>query len=312
MASKLISIVSPCFNESDNVSELYRRIKDSISTLNNYDFELIFIDNASTDDTVDKLKSLARVDRTVKIIVNTRNFGHIRSPYYGILQSRGDATIYLASDLQDPPEIIPQFIKEWESGYKLVMAIKPNVVGSKFFHAIRSSYYRVLNFISDIELLENSTGFGLYDNEVLSLLRAINDPYPYLRGIICELGYKIKKIEFVQPTRKRGISKNNLYTLYDIGILGIVNHSKIPLRIATMFGFITGCICLLVALIYLFQKLFYWNSFGIGIAPIVIGLFFMMGLIFIFLGLLGEYVLVIHNKILNKPIVVEKERINFD
>lgn len=311
MNKKLVSIVTPCFNESDNVAELYRRIKQSIALLDRYDFEIIFIDNASTDDTVHKLKSLALIDKSVKVIVNTRNFGHIRSPYYGILSSSGEATIYLASDLQDPPEIIPNFVEEWEQGYKLVMAIKPKSEDSIFFHTIRTLYYKFLNSISEVKLLENSTGFGLYDKIVLDQVRLIDDPYPYLRGTICELGYEIRTIDFVQPKRKRGISKNNFYTLYDIGILGIVNHSKVPLRIATIFGFFTGLISMLVALVYLMRKLVDWESFGLGISPIIIGVFFMFGMLFIFLGILGEYLLVIHTKIQNKPTVVVKERINF-
>jgi dolichol-phosphate mannosyltransferase len=311
MKKILISIVTPCFNESDNVAELYRRIKESIAPIDRYNFEIIFIDNASTDDTVNKLKSLALIDKSVKVIVNTRNFGHIRSPYYGILSSAGEATIYLASDLQDPPEIIPNFIEQWEHGYKLVMAIKPKSEGSILFHAIRTLYYKFLNSISEVKLLENSTGFGLYDKIVLDHVRLINDPYPYLRGTICELGYSIKTIEFIQPQRKRGISKNNFYTLYDIGMLGIVQHSKVPLRIATIFGFITGLVSILVALIYLVRKLLNWESFGLGISPIIIGVFFMFGMLFIFLGLLGEYILVMHVKLQNKPIVVPKERINF-
>lgn len=312
MTKKLISIVTPSYNESDNVAELYRRIKDSIVKIDRYSFEIIFIDNASTDDTVEKLRSLALFDKSVKVIINTRNFGHIRSPYYGILSSNGEATIYLASDLQDPPEIIPQFIEEWEKGYKLVMAVKPKSKSSPLFHLIRTLYYKFLNSISEVELLENSTGFGLYDGEVIKQIRKINDPYPYLRGTVCELGYEIKVVDFIQPERKRGITKNNFYTLYDIGILGIVNHSKIPLRIATMFGFIIGSTSILVALIYLIRKILNWESFGLGISPIIIGVFFMFGMLFLFLGILGEYILVMHVRLQNKPIVVEKERINFE
>src|SRR6476660_212284 len=208
---KLLSIVTPCFNEEENVEELYRRIKVVIANESKYDFEIIFIDNASQDQTVSKVKSLASADSTVKLIVNTRNFGHIRSPYYGITQSRGAATIYLASDLQDPPELIPQFIREWENGFRLVMAIKPISKGNALVHSLRTSYYRLLDGISDISLLSDSTGFGLYDKEVLDHLREIDDPYPYLRGLICELGYEIKTIPFEQPRRLRGISKNNLY-----------------------------------------------------------------------------------------------------
>lgn len=308
----LISIVTPCFNEEENVDELYRRVKASVSNIDKYAFEFIFIDNHSEDNTVTKLKTLAANDPTVKIIVNTRNFGHIRSPYYGILQSQGVATIYLASDLQDPPEMIPEFIRYWEEGYKLVMATKPHSQGSAWIHSLRQSYYRFLDGISDISVVSDSTGFGLYDKEVLDHLRTIDDPYPFLRGLICELGYEIKTIPFTQPRRLRGISKNNFYTLYDIAMLGIVSHSKVPIRIMAFAGLALGAISLLVAMVFLGLKLLYWDSFPMGIAPAVIGLFFLFGIQLMFIGVLGEYIGTIHTYVQRRPIVVEKERVNFD
>lgn len=308
----LLSIVTPCFNEEDNVNELYTQIKAAITNLTKYQFELIFIDNHSVDGTVAKLKKLAANDPMVKIIVNTRNFGHIRSPYYGILQSSGEATIYLASDLQDPPELIPEFIRYWEEGYKLVMAIKPVSKGVAWVHALRKAYYRFLDGISDISLLSDATGFGLYDRKVLDHLRQIGDPYPYLRGLICELGYEIKTIPFAQPRRLRGISKNNLYTLYDIAMLGIVSHSKVPIRLAAFTGFALGTISMIVAIVFLVLKLLFWESFPLGIAPVVIGLFFLFGIQLMFIGILGEYIGSIHTYIQCRPMVVEKERINFD
>lgn len=308
----LLSIVTPCYNEEDNVDELYRQIKAAIVTLTKYDFELIFIDNHSIDGTVNKLKLLAAHDPIVKIIVNTRNFGHIRSPYYGILQSSGVATIYLASDLQDPPEMIPEFIRYWEEGYKLVMATKPVSKGVAWVHALRRAYYRFLDGISDISLVADSTGFGLYDREVLDQLRRIDDPYPFLRGLICELGYEVKTIPFTQPRRLRGISKNNFYTLYDIAMLGIISHSKVPIRIAAFTGFALGGISVIVAIIFLILKLIFWESFPLGIAPVVIGLFFLLGIQLLFIGILGEYIASIHTYIQRRPVVVEKERINFD
>jgi glycosyltransferase involved in cell wall biosynthesis len=308
---KLLSIVTPCYNEEENVDELYTRIKAAIIDLKQYDFEIIFIDNHSADTTVSKLKRLAAIDPQVKIIVNVRNFGHIRSPYYGILQSRGEATIYLASDLQDPPELIPQFIQHWEEGYKLVMATKPASKSIPWLHALRKAYYRLLDGISDISLVPDSTGFGLYDREVLDHLRVIDDPYPFLRGLICELGYEVKTIPFLQPRRLRGISKNNFYTLYDIAMLGIVSHSKIPIRIAAFAGFAIGGFSLLAAITFLTLKLIFWNSFPIGIAPLVIGMFFMFGILMVFIGILGEYIGAIHTYVQKRPIVVEKERINF-
>jgi dolichol-phosphate mannosyltransferase len=307
----LLSIVTPCYNEEDNVDELYARIKAAIADLTKYEFELIFIDNYSQDGTVAKLKKLAASDPMVKVIVNTRNFGHIRSPYYGILQSRGVATIYLASDLQDPPELIPEFIRFWEEGYKLVMATKPVSKGVAWIHALRKAYYRFLDGISDISLVADSTGFGLYDREVLDHLRQIDDPYPFLRGLICELGYEIKTIPFAQPRRLRGISKNNFYTLYDIAMLGIVSHSKVPIRIAAFAGFALGTISLLVAMGYTILKLLFWDSFPLGIAPVVIGLFFLFGMQLMFIGILGEYIGSIHTYLQRRPVVVEKERINF-
>jgi dolichol-phosphate mannosyltransferase len=307
----LLSIVTPCFNEEENVDDLYRRIKAAIASESAYDFEIIFIDNASSDGTVAKLKTLAAIDPAVKLIVNTRNFGHIRSPYYGITQSRGAATIYLASDLQDPPEIIPQFIREWEKGFKLVMAIKPISKGNALVHALRKSYYRFLDGISDISLLSDSTGFGLYDKEVLDHVREIDDPYPYLRGLICELGYDIKAIPFEQPRRLRGITKNNLYTLYDIAMLGIVSHSKVPIRIAAFLGFVLGFISIFAALVYLALKLMFWDEFPFGLAPIMIGVFFLFGVQLMFVGIIGEYIGSIHTYVQRRPTVVEKERINF-
>lgn len=307
----LLSIVTPCYNEEDNVEELYTRVKAAIAGLTKYEFNLIFIDNHSQDGTVAKLKKLAASDPMVKIIVNTRNFGHIRSPYYGILQSRGEATIYLASDLQDPPELIPEFIQHWEQGYKLVMATKPVSKGVAWVHALRKAYYRFLDGISDISLVADSTGFGLYDRKVLDHLRQIDDPYPFLRGLICELGYEIKTIPFMQPRRQRGISKNNFYTLYDIAMLGIVSHSKVPIRLAAFAGFALGAISVLAAIAFLILKLIFWDSFPIGIAPLVIGMFFMFGILMLFIGILGEYIGAIHTYVQKRPSVVEQERINF-
>jgi dolichol-phosphate mannosyltransferase len=308
----LLSIVTPCFNEEDNINELYKRVHETISTIGKYRFEIIFIDNNSSDNTVNKLKEIAHKDARVKIIVNTRNFGHIRSPYYGILQSKGLATIYLASDLQDPPEVIPQFISEWEGGYKLVMATKPTSEGSPLTHFLRKSYYRLLDRISDISIVQNSTGFGLYDKEVLDQLRAIQEPYPFLRGLICELGYEIKTIPFVQPKRLKGITKNNFYTLYDIAMLGIITHSKLPIRIAAISGMFLGLISSLVGIIFIILKLVYWESFPLGLAPIIIGLFFLLGIQLMFIGIIGEYIGSIHTYLQKRPLVIEKERINFD
>jgi dolichol-phosphate mannosyltransferase len=309
---KLISIVTPTYNEIENIEELLTRIKLAIQHFDSYDFEILVIDNSSEDGTQEKLRELAAVDQRLKVILNARNFGHIRSPYYGILQSTGDATIYLASDLQDPPEMIPQLLSEWENGWKLVMAIKPVSKSSPIMHFIRRSYYRFIDRISDIPIIKDSTGFGLYDKVVLDKLREIADPYPFLRGLICELGYEVKTIPFVQPRRLGGITKNNFYTLFDIAMLGMVSHSKVPIRIAALAGFILGFLSILTAFIYLVLKLLLWDSFPLGGAPVVIGLFFLFGVQLFFIGILGEYIGSIHTYVQNRPIVVVKEKINFN
>lgn len=308
---KLITIVSPCFNEAENIEELYRRIALAISDLKSYDFEMLFIDNASTDNTVQILKKLITLDTRIRVIVNTRNFGQVRSPYWGVMQSRGDATIYLASDLQDPPEYIPKFIDEWERGWKVVLAVKPQSKTNIVFNMMRKSYYRMLAKISEVQMINDATGFGMYDYLVLDQIRAINDPYPYFRGLVCELGYPIKTVPFEQPRRSRGISKNNILGLYDVAILGIVSHSVAPIRAAGIIGFLIGFFSFFIALVYLFLKLFFWDSFPLGIAPLIISFFFLFGLLFMFIGLLGEYIASIHTYVRKRPIVVEKERINF-
>ena len=279
---RMLSVISPCYNEEANVAELYRRLCDVFARYPEYEFECVFIDNASTDNTVGVLKAIAASDKRVKIIVNTRNFGHIRSPYWGVMQTLGEATIYLASDLQDPPELIPQFIEAWQEGYKVVLATKPVSKTNPLMHRLRKTYYRVLDGISDVSIVKDTTGFGLYDKVVLDKVREINDPYPYFRGLICELGYEVKTIPFSQPRRLRGISKNNFYSLYDTAMLGVVSHSLVPIRLASFVGFSLGVLSVLAALVFLALKLLYWDSFPIGIAPIVIGMFLMFGILLFF------------------------------
>jgi dolichol-phosphate mannosyltransferase len=312
MTKKIISIVTPTFNEIDNIELLLNRIRGVIAPLDQYDFEILVIDNCSNDGTQEKIRELAIQDIRIKAIFNARNFGHIRSPYYGILQSTGVATIYMASDFQDPPEFIPQFIEEWEKGWRLVMAVKPATEGSQLMHILRKTYYLIVDRISDVSILRDSTGFGLYDKLVLDDLRKINDPYPFLIGLICELGYPIKAIPFIQPRRIGGVTKNNFYTLFDIALLGIVSHSKVPIRIAALIGFSLGAISILVATYYLIMKLVFWDSFPLGGAPAIIGLFFLLGVLLLCIGILGEYIASIHTYVQNRPIVVEKERINFE
>jgi polyisoprenyl-phosphate glycosyltransferase len=309
---KLISIMTPCFSEEENVREVYDQVKAVMNTLPQYDYEHVFIDNASRDRTVDILREIAAEDRRVKVIVNTRNFGHIRSPYHGLMETSGDAVISLVADLQDPPEMIPELLRKWEEGYKIAIGIKRSSSESPLFWAVRKLYYKVVSGLSEIELVKNFTGFGLYDREVMEQLRKVDDPYPYFRGLICDLGYERAEIPYDQPVRKRGFTKNNFYTLYDIAMLGITNHSKVPLRLATMTGFMMSVVSLLVGLGYGVYKIIYWDRFEAGMAPLVIGLYFFMAVQLLFIGVLGEYVGSIQTQVLKRPLVVEKERINFD
>lgn len=309
--TKLISIVTPCYNEEENVEELYRRIVEVMSKLP-YEYEHIYIDNCSTDGTVKKLKEIAARDRRVKLIINARNFGHIRSPYYALLQSSGDACILIASDLQDPPEMIGDFLKKWEEGFKTVLAVKPESEEHALMFFIRKAYYRLISKISEVPLIKNATGAGLFDRAVIEILRKLNDPYPYFRGLLCEIGFPIATVPFKQPRRQRGITKNNFYTLYDIAMLGITNHSKVPLRLMVMGGFTLSILSLLAATGFFVAKILFWNSFQLGIAPILIGVFFFGAIQMFFIGLIGEYIGSIHTQVRNMPLVIEAERINFD
>lgn len=308
--NKLISIVTPCYNEVDNINELHQRIAAVMAPLP-YEYEHICIDNASTDGTVNKIKEIAASDSRVKLIVNARNFGHIKSPYYGILQSTGDACILIASDLQDPPEMIAEFIKKWEEGFKTVLAVKPESEELPLIFFLRKSYYHFITRISEVPLVKNATGAGLFDRVVLDILRDINDPYPYFRGLLCEIGFPVATVPFKQPRRQRGITKNNFYTLYDNAMLGITNHSKVPLRLMAIGGFLLSFMSLLAAMLFFIAKLIYWDSFQLGIAPMLIGIFFFGAIQTFFIGVLGEYVGAIHTQVRRMPLVVESERVNF-
>jgi glycosyltransferase involved in cell wall biosynthesis len=312
MTKTLISIVTPCFNEEGNVGPLYERIKAAMAEKPEYDYEHIFIDNASTDGTQDALRALAARDRRVKVIINTRNFGQTRSPYYALMQTRGAAVIALASDLQDPPEFIPQFIEQWENGYKVVLGQKTDSEESKIVYAFRTLYYKTVNALADVELLEHVTGFGLYDREFIEQLRALDDPCPYTRGLISEFGYAVARIPYKQPARKSGVTKNNLYTLFDMAMLGFTSHSRIPLRLAAIMGFVSAMLSFLAGLVYLVYKLAFWNQISVGIAPLVIGLFFFASVQLIFLGIVGEYVGAIYTQVQHRPYVVVRERLNFE
>jgi glycosyltransferase involved in cell wall biosynthesis len=307
-----LTVFTPCYNEEANIAEVCRRVKDVMQTLPDYDYEHLFIDNASKDRTVELLRGLAAEDRHIKVIVNTRNFGHIRSPYYGFLQSSGDAVMGCVADLQDPPELIPQFVRKWEEGYKIVIGVKTGSGESRGMYRIRHAYYRLVGRLSEIELVDDFTGFGLYDREVVERCRETNEQYPYFRGLICEFGYERATIMYHQPAREHGTTHNDLYSLYDSAMLGITNHSKVPLRLATMAGFALSVLSLVVALVYLIVKLAFWNTFSLGLAPLLIGIYFFGAIQLFFVGVLGEYIGSIHTQVHKRPLVVEKERINFD
>jgi len=308
---KLISIVTACYNEKENVEHLHTEIVQVMSELPGYEFEHIYIDNASTDGTVPILRRLAAADKRVKVILNARNFGHIRSPFHALLQSHGNAVISMASDFQDPPYLIKEFIKKWEEGYKIVMGVKFGSRESWFLFKLRTIYYRVLNKLSDVRLVENFTGFGLYDRQVIEVMRKINDPYPYFRGLIADIGFDAAKIEFLQPIRKRGVTKNNFYTLYDMAMLGLTSNTKIPLRLMMLIGFIIAVGSFIIGIFYLIYKLIYWQEFTVGLAPLVVGIFFLGGTQLLFLGIIGEYVGAVYTQVLHRPLVIEKERLNF-
>ena len=271
---KKISILTPCYNEEMNVELLYNRVTDEMSKLLDYDYELIFIDNDSNDNTVNILKRLAISDKRLKIIINIKNYGHIKSPFYGLLQCDGDAVITMASDLQDPPELIHKFIQKWEEGYKIVVGTKPKSHENIIMFTIRRFFYNLIKNISEISQIKNFTGFGLYDKSFIEILKKIEEPYPYFRGLVSELGYKITEIEFIQPNRNAGKTSNNFYTLYDMAMLGFVSYSKIPLRMSSFIGFFVSFLSFIVAIIYIFYKLLNWSAFQLGLAPLIIGIFF--------------------------------------
>jgi glycosyltransferase involved in cell wall biosynthesis len=308
---RLISVVTPCYNEEGNVRELYEQVKAALAVVPAYRYEHIFIDNASKDDTVEKLRALAAEDKRVKVIVNVRNFGHIRSPYHAVMQAEGDAVVCLASDLQDPPDLIPRFIERWEAGFKVALGVKEKTEEGWPMRPLRRLYYRLLSRVSDVEMVADATGFGIYDRVVIELLRNMNEQYPYVRGLLAEIGYPIARVAYFQPLRKHGKTSNNFYTLFDMAMLGLTTHSKVPLRLATFGGFLLSAASLALAVAYLVAKLAFWDRFPIGVAPVLIGLFLTFSVQLFFMGLMGEYIGAVHTQTLRRPMVVEKERINF-
>ena len=309
---KTISIVVPCYNEEENVEALHQAISGIFKKeLPDYGYELIFIDNDSRDHTREKIRRLCSQDEGVKGIFNAKNFGQFNSPYYAMLQSTGDCTILMAADFQDPVEMIPRYVKEWEKGYRIVIGIKESSRENKLMYWLRSCYYKAIKKLSDVEQIEHFTGFGLYDARFIRVLRELDDPTPFLRGIVAELGFKRKEIPYDQPKRRAGKTSNNLYRLYDAAMLSITSYTKVGLRLATIFGSLCSFASMLVALVYLVLKLMYWDRFPAGMVPLLIGMFFLGSIQIFFIGLVGEYIMSMNARIMKRPLVIEEERINF-
>jgi len=312
---KKISILIPCCNEEDNVIPISGEIvKIFENDLSAYDYEIIFIDNCSTDNTRSLLREICRENRRIKAIFNAKNFGPLSSPYYGICQITGDCAIAIAADFQDPPELIPTLVKEWENGYKIVSCIKTSSRENKIMRFVRTCYYKAIKKMSDTEQIEHFTGFGLYDRTFVDVLRELRDPTPWIRGIVAELGFRRKEVPYEQSKRRTGTSKHNWYMLYDLAMLSFTSYTKTGLRLATILGFLMGGATFLVALAYFILKLLYWDNFPIGIAPLVIGVFFIGSMQLFFIGFIGEYVMAINTRVrlMNRPLVIEEERINFE
>lgn len=309
----LLTILTPCYNEEGNVREVHQQVAAVMQGLPGLDYEHLFIDNASTDRTVEILRELAASDGRTKVIVNVRNFGQVRSPFHALLEARGDAVMTCVADLQDPPDLIPQFVERWQQGFRVVIGVKRGTQDSWLMARARRFYYwLVAKLSSDVALVHNFTGFGLYDRVVIEQIRTTDEQYPYFRGLISDLGYPFAAIEYDQPARLRGRTKNDFFSLYDMAMLGITTHSKVPLRLATMAGFGISVLSLLVALGYLVAKLLFWDQLELGLAPLLIGIYFFGAVQLFFIGVLGEYIGSIHTQVHRRPMVVEKERINFD
>lgn len=310
---KKISVLIPCYNEEENVVPLSEAVIGQFSEfLSGYDYEIVFIDNCSTDSTREKLTGLCEKNKKIKAIFNVRNFGQFNSPYYGILQTTGDCTISMCADFQDPVELIPRLVHEWEQGYKIVCPIKTQSRENPIMRFLRSCYYKVIKKLSDVEQIEHFTGTGLYDREFVDVLRRLDDPTPFLRGVVAELGFKRKEITYEQQKRRAGKTSNNWYTLYDAAMLSFTSYTKAGMRICTLSGFIISIISMIIAFLYLIRKLMNWDSFALGNAPTLIGVFLLGGIQLLFIGLLGEYIMSINQRIMNRPLVIEERRINFD
>ncbi|EEQ62145.1 glycosyltransferase, group 2 family protein [Clostridiales bacterium 1_7_47FAA] len=310
---KKISVLIPCYNEAENVGPISKAVTDIMEReLPQYDYELVFIDNDSTDGTRDILRDLCSANPRIKAILNARNFGQFNSPYYGMLQMTGDCVIEMVADFQDPVDMIPKYVHEWEKGYKIVIGIKTSSKENRMMYWLRSCYYKTIKKLSDVEQIEHFTGSGLYDREFIEVLRNLDDPTPFLRGIVAELGYRRKEIPYEQPKRRAGKTHNNFYRLYDAAMLSVTSYTKAGLRLATIFGSICAVISMLVALVYLVMKLIWWDRFPAGMAPMLIGMLFLGSVQLFFIGFLGEYIMSINQRVMKRPLVIEEERINFD
>ena len=310
---KKISILVPCYNEEENVAPLSKAVVEMMERdLPAYDYELVFIDNCSKDKTRDLLTLLCSQNKRIKAIFNAKNFGQFNSPFYGMCQTTGDCTICLAADFQDPVEMIPKYVREWENGYKIVIGIKTSSQENKFMYWLRTCYYKTIKKLSDVEQIEHFTGSGLYDREFIEILRRLDDPTPFLRGIVAELGYKRKEIPYEQPKRRAGKTHNNFYRLYDAAMLSVTSYTKEGLRLATIFGGVCAAVSMLIALVYLVMKLIWWDRFPAGMAPMLIGMLFLGSVQLFFIGFLGEYIMSINQRVMKRPLVIEAERLNFD
>jgi len=310
---KKISILIPCYNEVENIAPMSQAISSIMAKeLSSYDYELVFIDNCSKDGTRDRLRDICRLNPKVKAILNTRNFGQFNSPFYGMCQTSGDCTISMCADFQDPVEMIPQFVREWENGYRIVCGIKATSKENKLIRGLRTSYYKLIKKFSDVEQIEHFTGFGLYDKSFINTLRDLKDPTPFLRGIVAELGPERKEIPYEQQRRRAGKTHNNFFTLYDAAMLSFTSYTKIGLRIALIGGFILAAFSILIAIIYLILKLIWWNTFTAGSTPILLAVLVLGSVQLFFTGLVGEYIMSMNLRIMNRPLVVEEERLNFE
>ena len=312
MKKKIISIVLPSYNEEGNIEKIYLEVTKLFKNqLKKYDYEIVFIDNDSKDKTRDIIRKICKKDKKSKAIFNAKNFGQFNSPYYGLLNTKGDAAVSMASDFQDPVDIIPKFVKAWEDGYKIAIGVRKTSTDNFILRNIKKLYYNLINKFSNVDQIKMFTGFGLYDKDFINILRKLDDPTPFLRGIVAELGYKRKEIPFEQGRRRIGKTSNNFYSLYDAAMLSFTSYTKIGLRLATFLGGIVLIISIIIAIVYLIMKLIWWERFQAGMIPMLLGMLFLGSVQILFIGIIGEYVLAINQRSMKRPLVVEEERINF-